>query len=1028
MTGVQTCALPIAATPHLALESSLREGKYKIATGDLTAEQQAALPKGWVSESGSSIREIAEVLGDTPGVKLIDDLIATLKDQKASKIRPMDYRRKLIDNELEQRMEAKFGRLNENIIEQAKDQILSETQQQILHETVQAMAEKAGVAFPITKEQINKMVKETFDETPLKNANSDKHFAEAGRAGREMLDAVRKEDVAAAFRHSYHQYFAFRLAKEARKLEIAQEVLNKVAKTFRSEVVKSTEQAYTNFIHELLNQAGFKLKVGNAEIQASKNYEGHTSLDIFAIDKASYGVDIEVPQGYRPKALEDMTVGEFNEFKAAIDSLYDAGREEKKYNTGREKEEYADWKAGVFKNIRELPIRDIETAEKGGHWLYRLDSPMTRVEEMFKDLDLRKELGPLWSAVYQPFAMSKAKSFEMLEKLSKTLDSTLKFDRKWEKSLHDDIPQAFIYDVYNETGFKLTRWNMIKMMLNWGNESNAEKLVMGITKASVGPKGKVTKEMLEATRGNIENLFTTHATKEDWQFAQKIFDIFEGWRPEADNMSRSVSGKAIKWIEPREVVTPHGSFKGGYFPLFPDKLRAVGPGIKEGVQPTGSGPLGSDYVRAATSQTHYTKRTKAQYFVDLTSGPEQMVGRMQQIIHDISFRDFVVNTAKVLYDPEFSNVVKKHYGVEYEAQFIPWLKRIANQTNADERVLQGANDVLRRFRLNLTVSALPLNYSVMFSPSVGTLNLKNMLAFNQERSTNKAMVMANSKEIPHMLYNIDRDITDAMNQLLGSHSWTKFQLRATETMFKPLTWLEQQSRMATFYGEFMEQKGKGKTDFEAGAWADSIVRERHGVSHVGDLPAIMAHKNEFVKLSTMFMGYFTAQRNWMRQLPGEYRRGEYSAMAKTLWGTAAIAAIFNAALFTKRKEDEGLFKFLARSVVSVPMQMIPFGVRESWGYYSEGYKSVSPMLSFAVSVGEAVKDGVKMATGTRFRDLKHPIRDIANVLGQGAGVPGMVQAGRTGGFLYDVARKEQRPKDIVEWGRGILTGEAKLRK
>jgi len=61
------------------------------------------------------------------------------------------------------------------------------------------------------------------------------------------------------------------------------------------------------------------------------------------------------------------------------------------------------------------------------------------------------------------------------------------------------------------------------------------------------------------------------------------------------------------------------------------------------------------------------------------------------------------------------------------------------------------------------------------------------------------------------------------------------------------------------------------------------------------------------------------------------------------------------------------------------------------------------------------------------KEPKKLISHSANVVGLTAGLP-LAQIGRTSQFGYDVATGAQRPKNILEWTRGIVHGEVKQRK
>lgn len=1025
----------INARRDIQADKYLRDGelfgdtvpKVKLNGEYLTLEQRNALPKTFVNDaSGMHPDDLASLFGYHSGAELVDDLGKLHADRLASGMRPMDYNRRLIAAETERRMQEKYGDLRENVLQAAKDQMLSETQLDLLHEETIAAAERAGAELPIKRQQVVEGIREQVEGLKQADISSDAYLAAAGRAGREAEAALLKGDFQEAFRQKQRQYMAIVASKEAMEIEKEQTQFEAKAKRYMGrDLPKSVETEYGNYIQQLLAEAGRVGRLSPEEIAKSVAFQGYESLDAFVTDKSSYGHELEVPLGYKPKALDEMTVGEFREFKAAIDTLDKAGRDEKKINVAGEKQDYVEWRDRAIEALRQRPVRSAEAIEKGGNWLYAIDASMTKIEELMKSLDFREEMGPFFSTIMQPYELSKAKKFTMITDLSAKLKK-LSGDKAWQRSLEEVIPQDFVHDLHTGTGMELTRWNMIKMMLNFGTEQNLNKLAQGI--ASARQDGKIAdKASTAAMRAQVEAWVHQNATAKDWKFVQEIFDLFEGWKGEADTVYRNLAGRPPKWIPSREIVTPHGTFAGGYFPLIPDKLRSnlfQNRGISEGTAPGGKGPLGSDYYKATTATPFYKERTGAAYFVDITNGVENLAGRMQQVIHDIAYRDFVVNASKIIYDPKVMNEIKRHYGPEYAAQLEPWLKRVANENTGFEAELQGWNNVLRQAKGNLMLHALPLNYAVMLSPSTGVLNVKAMVAFNANRAANKALVTQHSKELPHILYSLDRDITDVLTTAAGQRGWSSFQKHAAEVMMRPLVWMEQQTRMVTFYSEFMKQKEKGLSDADAAVLADSRIRTEHGAAGYGDLPALMASKNQFVQVATTFMGWFNTQRNWLRQVPDQARQGDIKGMSKTLWGTIGIAALFNAALFQPRKESDTLGSFLAKSVLSTPMTMVPY-VREGWNYYTQGFQPTSPIFGLFKAVGELLKDGLHAAQGKK---VKHPIRHTANVIGQGAGVPGTLQVGRTGEFISDVAKGEQRPRNIIEWMRGLATGEARLRK
>jgi hypothetical protein len=1043
----------LLARPDIALATYFRTGRLygeqqgipKINRNALTPEQRKNIPDRWQSERGMAPEDAAHIVGYSSVDQMALRAALLEKNMVAAKQPSLKkYVDGLVKAETERRMIKEHGNLEENITKEAMEHVVSPIQMDLLHEDTVAMGMKHGWTMPFTKAEIVKGVKATFGQLKAAKVSMEKFLRDSGKAGKLSGIAELEENSTEFFKQRQNQEYAIRKAAEAKVLEKEQTSFENTAKLMGQKKSLSVDETHFAYIQELLHKAGLPVKNTQEEVAKTIDYFGHGSLDQYIeYMKGAYGGDLElfVPRNYTPKPFEDMTVAEFREFKEAIDGMRGAGIRLKKHNDMGELMDFENFKGTIishFRKLREKPRVAPEGKKKKGFWLWRIDAPWTRMEEIVKDLDLREELGPLWRALIGSHAMAKSDEFTMTEELSKKFKEMKGGNKKWWKTLSDDIPQDFIFDDYNGVYLKMTRWNLIRMMLNVGNESNKNKLARGIASADPKIRRIATGEETQAAMNNIDALINKHATLEDWEFVQNIWDIFEGWTEKQERVVRATSGKMPKWIEATPItvrikdsktgaITAH-EFAGGYIPLIEDKIRLQD--IKKGMPEVRTDALmGPDYHRASTSRPHHLERTGAVYFVDITNGIENLAGRMQQHIHDMAFREFVMDAGKIIYDKEIMNEITKYYGVEYAEQFKPWLNRIANSLTVEEKELQWLNDALRHFRLALTVAAIPLNYAVMYSPTLGTANVKVLAALRSETKADRERILANSEELKHVLYTIDRDLTDTLSHITGGRGiyakWSSFQRRAAEIMLSPLVWFEGHTRSVTFYGEFMAQKEKGLSDQEAAAWADSIVRERHGAVSPGDLPAILAKNSEAWKLATLFLGWFTMNRNWQRQIPGQIRRGDYAGLAKTVWGTVIIAALFNAVLFTKRRESDTLWSYLARAVLDVPLAGVPY-VRDVWGYVSEGRRATSPLVGWAINTGDLLKDGYKSWMGGP--PVKRPIRRTISALAGVVPIPGAVQIARTGEFGVDIVTEHQRPRDIIEWIRGLHQGEARLRK
>lgn len=1014
--------------PDVAADNFFREGLLygnkvettRLSSDHLTPEQIEALPKSYIRVNGIHPDDAASLFGYPNGAALVEALVGINEQRKTYGGRPEEFKRHLVKMELERQMQAKFGDLERNIIEEAKDQVLSQTQLDLLHEETMALGLKAGTEYSITKEQLRGWIGEQFNQTKMEFINSDKFLRDAGKAGRATEDFLLKEKFVDAFKEKQRQYIAVTMATEAKKIEKAKVQLDRVAKTYSRREVPSVEKDYANYIQGLLQQAGYPIRLTPDEIHANIDASGYASMPDFIAEKQSFGWEPAVSEDIQHngvKPIEQMTATEFREFKDAIDSLNYIGRQERKIEILGQKLDWEEYRQEVIANVSQLPVRPRESQ---GRWLYEVDASLTRMEEIVKDLDLRQELGPIFNAVIEPMMASKAKSFDLLTDLSKFFRETKgEFGKAWRKTLNDTIPQDFLIDPYYRQPYDLTRENLIQIMLNWGNRSNIEKFARGHASLELGRIA--TKEETAAFADRVKALIDQHATKEDWDFVQRMWEPFKKFQPMTDQVARNTSGVVPKWIQPEPVVTPHGTFEGGYWPVKYDRLGSD-LNVIEDRKGSGDQLFGPSYFRAATAKGHLKERTGYVDFVDINTSIEQAAGVMQQTIHDIAYRDALMQASKVFYDKPIRAAIRKHYGSEYEAQLIPWLKRIANQYSVDERPIKGYNDWLRRARVNLIGHALPLNLKVIFSPDIGTLNPASWTRFEANRGFNEKLALEKSNEIRHLVYNMDRDFREQLDQIVTKQTYSSLQTEAVRWGFKPMMKFSQEFRMATFVDQYNKAKARGLNDHEASVVADSYVRERHGAASVVDLPAIMAN-SESLKTLTMFYGFFNTMYNWQRQLPGNLRRQEYKDFMINGTGSVLVGAAFGAALFNQSKQDDSWWKIIAKALLIQPLSTVPV-VRDIANFIAEGYHSRSPIASAAQAGLDIGKDIVRWMEK---KPVKKPIQHAANVVGLSTGLP-LMQPGKTSQFLWDVGQRKQQPRNILEWWRGIVTGEAKLKK
>jgi hypothetical protein len=135
---------------------------------------------------------------------------------------------------------------------------------------------------------------------------------------------------------------------------------------------------------------------------------------------------------------------------------------------------------------------------------------------------------------------------------------------------------------------------LLNFVLNYGNESNRERLLGGF--------GWTAEQAQEAI---------ALLTKEEMDLAQAIFDMLDEklWPLVAEKEMRK-TGLAPEKIAAAAIETPHGVYRGGYFPAVYDQDASHGDIGERQEAATIAGLFGPAYVRASTAKSHTHGRAK----------------------------------------------------------------------------------------------------------------------------------------------------------------------------------------------------------------------------------------------------------------------------------------------------------------------------------------------------------------------------------------------------------------------------------
>lgn len=1046
----------LKARPDIASERFLRTGelydqktrKVRIVQDSLTPEQIAKLPKEFVGKEGIHADDLAGLFGYTSGDAMVEGLANLEKERGMEGLTPQAHYTKLLDAETDRRMRREFGDLEHNILEAAKDHVLGQTQMDLLSEEMLALGEKAHGQLSITKDDLKRWVKEQFNKVPLGSHSSAKYLAAAGRAGKATEDALLEDDAAGAFKAKQDQYISTLLASEARKLEKERAAFDKTAKRFSKREVGGLPAEYTNWVHDILLRTGNFVRRSIQDLEDAKRREAHQTLQSFTEaknqDARIWQEDENAPSDFQVmpvaeflfdpayrKKVDEMSPEEFRAMFNSVKTIIKNGRDEQKITVAGDKVDLKETIGKLTGRLEELfggKGKQYAFGHKDtgvGFYIRTAWASLLQIESIFNRFDQGDPKGIFARVLTRPI-FSAANDRDTLEsKYSKLYKALPKFG-----DLKKKVDNPLFGDPLNNWEVKqdFNRGNLLAVLQNVGNPSQLDKLARGYR--------------IEDPNLIMQWLFGK-TTKEDWDRAQAMGDLFEQVFEESARMYHSLSGVAPEKIDIRPIQTPWGEYRGWYHPIVYDPLR---PGSSKKLM----GPAAMEdgaYYRAATPSGYTKKRTG--YAAPIQLNFEAVPAKLRSMINDIAMRPTVTDVSKVFYDPSFQMAMTKYYGKEVKDLMIPYLKDIAGMKQYKDAAQNAALRALEAVRQNVVATLIGFNPTTVMKhgPTAAMLSmkevgpgnflreLKGLTSFNDnlgEKNWNFAM--KTSEELQRRHRNWQETLTGAQANLFEENTLRNTVIKAGAA---PVAISDLLSAVPTWLAAYKDQVRQGIDQGEAVGFADRAVRRAHGSSAVAARPRIM-RGGPLAQFATPFYTFFNEmfQRQYemawkAKDALGMAREGDLQSALKEvpglmggLWAYVVFPALIEQAVSPivtgKDSYAESAIKWGARTLGS----SIPILRDMIEAYLGNRDPTIGLYSTAAGAINDIVKDVGRGQISLNKAHAGKTIRHTATAFGALTGLTN-AQEGKTGEFVYDVMTGQQKPKNATEVLKGLWHGQIK---
>jgi len=1004
------------------------------------------VPPLW-REGGTNPDTLAELAGFGSGQQMIEVLIGAERQHRQEREGgdQRTMRARMIDNAADAEMTRRYGDdpLNDGSIEQeAIAAVNGELQGELLASEVRLLSRRTGgrpTPYKIARQWARNRVRTGLVSVEASPGAIQRHARNVAKAGRDAEKAMLAGKMDEALRFKQQQMLSSALLAEAK--EASDEVnaaVKRMGKIAKRATMKSVDQDYLEQAHALLEAVDLKERTQKSITRQGKWAD-------WSAAREAEGFEVVVPPSF------EATLGKTNWSRLPVETLL--GLDEavaQVMHLGRfkqsllDRQEQREWDE-IFSeaensggNIDGPPPKDMTDPGWWGALKGRIlgaDAALLKMETVFDWLDGGDSNGVFNRIVFRPIADAQSREQDMQKDYMgriKALFEAVPADvgARW----HDKMELPFV-DPLTGGPMRMNRHKVIAMALNVGNEGNLQRLSDGYR---INP-------------GALTDYLNATLTAEEWQFVQGVWDTIDTLWPEIARIEREVNGVAPDKVDAREVVTPFGPLRGGYYPAVYDSTRDYKAEENKGRE---SDLFEGAYTRATTRASSTKERAEAvkrPILLDLG-----VINRhLGEVIHDITHREAVIRANRFLTNERVMRTIDAALGPEIRKQLRPWLKFVANSWAIERAGNEGFGKFIGQLRANATVVGMGLRATTMVTQIAGYSNsvevvgeaamAKALAQFYANPRGSISWVMENSDEVRNRMDTLDRDIRTELTRLNNITATSKTMqavLDSKKFVFHGIGYMDRLVSVPTWIAGYNNALAAGMDEADARYAGDKAVRQSQGAGGPKDLAAIQrgtGNWGEALKLFTMFYSYFSAQyqrqRTLARDITGDDTRRPRNMpkLAARAFFLLALPPMLVELLRgivgapSGPDEEEWWAQWLMRKLLANALGPIPLArdvFEPTWNAIAGNRvfnPSVSPIQRAYDSVVKVGRDVGKLVEGD---ETKSATKDVLELVGYSTGlVPGQLASATQ--FLVDVSSGDADPQGFGDWVEGLATGKLK---
>jgi hypothetical protein len=496
-----------------------------------------------------------------------------------------------------------------------------------------------------------------------------------------------------------------------------------------------------------------------------------------------------------------------------------------------------------------------------------------------------------------------------------------------------DMRNDHLYTVGELHG--LTKEQLIMIALNWGTESNRQR-VMETTK---------TNEV------EIERAFQEHMTDKDWEFVIRTWDHINSFFDERSKVQEELYGNPLKKVDGLTFSIGGRNIEGQYFPIVynPKVNASVSDNQVEDIAKTmvSSNAVWGTGMSATKSRLDVVKDKSLLLDFDV------IPNAITEAINHVTMRKAVTDVNKLISNRELQNYIVDKFGADTYQFLRTWVRDnwqdepaktndidrliLTLKKNTSTAVMAGRVSVALQNALNLPVAF----YRIGIGNTIRAINHAGIGFYGHGTTTynnTRDFVLAQSIFMRERIQTLDKDlkqglsiagkglrlgdtnvggykveqlanVRDDINQM-GFRLLTETDFALSIPVWK-FAYDQKQAELMSKEGvsaEWIEQQS-----IEAG---DRAVRDIFGSGDTKDAAAIQRSRSTFTQLFVPFYSYANTLYNIITE--GNYARkdnGDYARFVKMLWWTLISQAIGMMAYKALTNGDDDKPEDLAKSFI-----------------------------------------------------------------------------------------------------------------